>query len=127
MDERKHILVVDREPEWRGFAARVLLEAGYVVSMHHDVATSLSEISQRASDLVLADASLDNLLNGLAKDHPDVRFVVFTASPSVVEALAAYRRGALDYESKSFDPLLILAAVKNALQKRPVRMPRFVT
>ncbi len=122
MNGGKHILVVDREPEWRNFVTEVLNRAGFVVSPHPDVASTLLEISRRVSDLVLADASLDELIDKLAVDFADIRFLVFSASPSVAEAIKSFRRGALDYESKSFDPGLILNAVNTALGK-PANRP----
>lgn len=126
MKSGERILVADREPEWRNFVTRVLHEAGYAVSPHQDAASTVAEISQRVSDLVVTDASLDDLIHRLAADFVDVRFLVFSAAPSVSEAIRVFRRGALDYESKSFDQDLILGVVRAALEKRPVSSLRFV-
>lgn len=126
MNKVRRILVVDRDPEWRDFVAKILHGAGYVVSPHHDVASTLAEISDRVFDLVLTDASLEELINRLAIDFTDLGFLVFSASPSVGEAIRVFRRGALDYESKSFDPALILTAVKAAIEKPSVHSQFFV-
>lgn len=127
MNTGERILVIDREPEWRDFVTEVLCRAGYTVSAYRDLPPTLSESLQQAADLLLTDASLHDLINMLATQYTDVRFIVFTTSPSVGEAIAVYRRGALDYESKSFEPGHLLAAVEEALGKPPARSPRFVS
>lgn len=126
MNNGDRILVIDREPEWRAFVAEVLRKAGYAVSAHRDVSSALAEILQQTTDLLLTDATLQELINKLATEYTAVPFIVFTTSPSVGEAITVYRRGALDYESKSFDPGFVLAVVREALGKDPVQSPRFM-
>ena len=127
MNLSSRILIVDREPAWRNFVAKVLGEEGYSVFMYEDIDSTLSKIATCDSDLILTDAALNMLINKLARDYPETRFIVFTAAPSVAEALAAFRRGAIDYESKSFDPAMLVGAVRSALRKSPVRARRFVS
>lgn len=123
----EYILVVDREPEWREFVAEQLRDAGYSVSIQLDTASTFREVERRFPDLILADASLSDLVDRLAIDYRSLRFIVFTVSPSVQEALRAFRRGALDYEGKAFDTLALLRVVQVALDSAPVCSPRILS
>lgn len=117
MKTTKHIIIAEREPKWRNFLTQVLQDAGYAVSAYQDAVSSVAGLRQRPSDLVLIDASLQEPIHRLASDLTGVRFLVFSAAPSVSEAIGAFRRGALDYESKVFDRDLVLRVVQTALEK----------
>lgn len=126
MSTSEHIVVFDREPDWCGFLAQVLRGAGYNVTAQCETPATSREIPPPTSSLVVVDAALKALIRELAVEYTDLRFVVFTASPSVSEAIEAYRQGASDYETKAFDPEAILGTIRTALSKQPVRSPRFV-
>ena len=117
---RIRILVVDREPEWSAFVAKTLRKAGYEVRLEDDVDRVLGMLTGGESDLVLTDASLEAVIDAIAREGRDTRFVVFTTSPSVRQALDAYRHGALDYANKAFDSSTLLSIIRSALKKQPV-------
>lgn len=125
MNTDERIWVIDREPGWRDFVSVVLRGAGYSTALLGGLSTIPDDVDENHVQLILADAALRDLLASLAGDHRHFRFVIFSAMPSVDEMLAAFRAGALDYCSKSFQPRELLAAVTLALQKQPVSMPRF--
>jgi DNA-binding NtrC family response regulator len=126
MNTREQIVVFDREPDWCGFLAQVLRGAGYTVTARCEIPSTFREVPPPTSILVVVDAALKTLIRELATEHADLRFVVFTASPSVSEAIEAYRQGASDYETKAFDSEAILGTIRTALGRQPVRSPRFV-
>lgn len=121
MKQKENILVVAREPEWQTFVTQALRKAGYNVYLAHDKASALGAIAGYQPDLIIVDATLADLLKTLAWQSVDNRLMVVTATPSVAEAVSAYRYGALDYVSKAFDIAGLLEAVTAALQKQPVR------
>ena len=121
MEDEARILVVDREPMWRTFAAQVLGANGYIVHTSSDVNVALKEIDRHNFELIIVDALLDELLKILASDYVRRRLLVVTVSPSVPEAILAYRYGALDYVGKAFDESKLLDSVVAALRKQPAR------
>ncbi len=121
MKRQENILVVAREPEWQAFVMQALRQAGYNVYQANDKASALRVIAGDQPDLIIVDAILADLLKTLAWQYMDNRLMVVTATPSVAEAVSAYRYGALDYVSKTFDIASLLGAVTAALQKQPVQ------
>lgn len=121
MKNKENILVIAREPEWQTFVAQALRAAGYKVYLASDKPSALRAIAEHNLDLIIVDAVLAELLKTLAWQYVNNRLLVVTATPSVAEAISAYRYGALDYVSKAFDATNLLEAVAIALQKRPVQ------
>ncbi|NJN97775.1 MAG: response regulator [Anaerolineales bacterium] len=121
MKRQENILVVAREPEWQAFVMQALRQAGYNAYQANDKASALRVIAGDQPDLIIVDAILADLLKTLAWQYIDNRLLVVTATPSVAEAVSAYRYGALDYVSKTFDIASLLGAVTAALQKQPVQ------
>lgn len=121
MKQKENILVVAREPEWQTFVMQALRQAGYNVYQANDKASALRVVSGYQPDLIIVDATLADLLKTLAWQYMGNRMMVVTATPSVAEAVSAYRYGALDYVSKAFDIASLLEAVTAALQKQPVQ------
>ncbi len=120
MKDQDRILVIDREPKWRTFIVRALRKDGYTVHLCGDSQSALREIIDDNFDLIVIDTLLLNWLDTLAAERARHRLLVVTAAPSVPEAILAYRRGALDYVSKTFDASGLLATVVAVLQKQPV-------
>jgi DNA-binding response OmpR family regulator len=118
---KKNILVVAREPEWQTFVVQALRASGYTVYLASDTSSTLRAIAEFEIALIIVDAVLVELLKKLAWQYGNNRVLVVTATPSVAEAISAYRYGAVDYISKAFDASSLLDAVTAALQKRPVQ------
>jgi DNA-binding response OmpR family regulator len=114
------MLIIDREPVWRAFAVEALQERGYAVHLGSDVQTVLREIRDDHFDLIIIDAALLEWLDAPAIEHSCHRLLAVTATPSVPEALGAFRRGAVDYINKAFDVPDLLMSVVAALRKQPV-------
>lgn len=116
-----NILVVAKPDQWQTFVMQALRKAGYNVYQAHDQASALRAIAGDQPDLIIVDATLADLLKTLAWQYVDNRLMVVTATPSVAEAVSAYRYGALEYLSKAHDIASLLEAVTAALQKQPVQ------
>ena len=121
MSHSARILIADSEPEWRNFAIKTLRQAGYNAHGTETSESTLSEIVRGDAELILTDAGLTNLVRTLAIQQQNTRFVVFTTSPSVKDALVAYRYGALDYTTKAFEQGSLLDTIRRALNKQPVQ------
>lgn len=115
-----NILIVDREPEWRIFSTHVLRSTGYTVESCSSTEDALKELAENGFDLIIIDAVLNNLIDTVALEYTDKRLLITTTSPSVPEAVMAFRRGALDYVKKIFDGDLLLSSVSVALRKKAV-------
>lgn len=119
-ESRANILIIDREPEWQRFSAQVLNTRGYKVEACTTTEKAMQELDDNGFDLVIVDAVLSNLIDTIATGHTDKRLLVTTTSPSVSEAIMAFRRGALDYVKKVFDRTQLLNAVSDALEKEAI-------
>jgi ActR/RegA family two-component response regulator len=116
------ILVVDDEQIVFESVRRILEEEGYRV----DGALRVEQAKQKLktirydlamTDIMMPEASGLEVIDIVARDHPDTGVVVFTGYPSVVSAVHSMKLGALDYVSKPFTPDELLRVVKKSLDK----------
>ncbi len=121
MKDQLYILVVAHEPKWQAFIAQVLGTKDYIVHRCSDTESALHEIRDNDFDLIIVDALLENLLESLAANPESYRLLVVSATPSVPEAIWAYRLGALDYVHKAFGESSLLATVESVLLKQPAQ------
>lgn len=115
MNMSKRVVIIERDPEWRQFVAKVLARAGYDVS----VLTRGMPIDDHPA-LFLVDGSMVEYVNRLVRGRK--QFVIFDNAPTIPNAVSAYRIGALDYVGKTFNPELLLRAVTEAQDKHSVRL-----
>lgn len=121
MKEKPPILVVDYDPEWRKFVSHVLRQDGYTVHLADDVQSAFREIKVSNFELIIIDAPLLSALCTLIAEPFRYRLLVVTTSPSVPEAIAAYRWGASDYINKAFGELSLLSTVAAVLGRKPAQ------
>jgi DNA-binding NtrC family response regulator len=67
-------------------------------------------------DLTLPDASGLDLLEALCRTRPGTPAIVVTASDDVKDAVAAMKRGAVDYVTKPVEPQRLTVCIRNALR-----------
>jgi len=112
--QKGRVLIVDDEEVLAGTLQEFLRDEGYEVSVAYDAATALALAEQFEPTIVLCDVQLPGadglvLLDRLLKIRPETLVVMITAYATVDNAVAAFRRGALDYLIKPviFDELLV--------------------
>ncbi len=123
MSTRPTVLVVDDEPEIRGLVAEALEGHGFSVALSADAADALSRLEGFAYDglvldLALPDGNGMDILYAALDRYPDIRCVIMTGSGGVPEAVAAIRRGAVDFLTKPFALTDLAVRLQNAILKR---------
>lgn len=100
-------LVIDDEKCIREAAAMLIDDEGHYAESATDSASALLRLKEEKFDAILLDLHLGSedgleLLAQLAKQHPHVPVVIFTAQGSVRNAVEAMRNGAVDFIEKPF-------------------------
>jgi two-component system response regulator PilR (NtrC family) len=121
------ILIVDDEEIIRESLSFILNKEGYRVADAANGRIALERLKEESFDLVLTDLEMPEmkgieLLENISKFSPETLVVIITAYGSIDTAIAALRRGAVDYILKpvEFDELLI--KVKRLLQARSMKI-----
>jgi DNA-binding response OmpR family regulator len=120
------ILVVDDEPALARPLARMLELSGYQVDVAESGEQALDLVEKRRFDLILLDLRLPDLpgldvLCTIQALAPDTALVILTANASLDSAIAAMRRGALDYLVKPCTVSEIVKRVQKGLERRQVK------
>jgi DNA-binding NtrC family response regulator len=107
------ILLVEDETDLRHIVAESLEAQGFAVAQAADAADALGRLEGFAYDglvldLALPDGNGMDVLDAALARYPGIRSVVMTGSGGVPEAVAAIKRGAIDFFTKPF-PLRDLA------------------
>ncbi len=118
--ERKLVLVVDDDPDLRGFVREVLETADYRVRSAADGAQALEALIHEAPDVVLLDIRMPGLTGEDVLDvlervgrHPPI--VIMTAADDARDTALAHHNPF--YLPKPFDAALLLATVETAQEK----------
>ncbi|MBX2990200.1 MAG: sigma-54-dependent Fis family transcriptional regulator [Bacteroidetes bacterium] len=121
------ILIVDDEEIIRESLSFVLKKEGYSVQEAENGKVALEYIKERAFDLVITDIEMPEmkgieLMENISRLSPETMVVVITAYGSIESAIAALRRGAIDYVLKpvEFDELLV--KTRRLLGDRRIRL-----
>src|SRR6185295_4538000 len=101
------ILVVEDDGELRQIVAESLELNGFSVAQAGDAADGLSRLEGFAYDalvldLVLPDADGMVVLDAALTRYPEIRCIIMTGTGGVMEAVAAIKRGAVDFRTKPF-------------------------
>jgi len=101
------ILVVDDEPELRQIVSESLEHQGFAVAQAVDASDALARLEGFAYDGLVVDLALPDgdgmdVLNAALARYPGIRSVVMTGCGGVPEAVAAIKRGAIDFFTKPF-------------------------
>jgi putative two-component system response regulator len=121
------LLVVDDEEPVRRALVRVLTKGGYEASDAGGVDVALGRLSEQPFDLVLCDVQMPgrsgiDLVEELARSHPDTAVIMVTGVDDPAFAGSAIERGAYGYVIKPFERSEILINVKNALRRRALEI-----
>ena len=117
------VLVVDDERDIRELVAGVLEDEGYTARMAADADTTLAAIAERRPSLVLLDVWLQgsrldglDLLDEIKRRDPSLPVLVISGHGSLDTAVAAIRRGAVDFIEKPFEAERLLLLVARATE-----------
>jgi two-component system, NtrC family, nitrogen regulation response regulator NtrX len=122
------ILVVDDERDIRDLVAGVLEDEGYTARTAADSDAALAAIAERRPSLVLLDVWLQgskldglDLLDVLKANDPSLPVLVISGHGSLDTAVAAIRRGAVDFIEKPFEAERLVLLVERATETQRLR------
>jgi two-component system nitrogen regulation response regulator NtrX len=122
------ILVVDDERDIRELVAGVLEDEGYETRGAADSDSALNAIADRRPSLVLLDVWLQGsrldgleLLDEIKRRDPSIPVLVISGHGNLDTAVAAIRRGAVDFIEKPFEAERLLWLVERATETERLR------
>ncbi|HEX4693753.1 sigma-54 dependent transcriptional regulator [Sphingomonas sp.] len=122
------ILVVDDEQDIRELVAGVLQDEGYETRAAGDSDAALDAIATRRPSLVLLDVWLQgsrldglDLLDEIKRRDPSIPVLVISGHGNIDTAVAAIRRGAVDFIEKPFNADRLLLMVARATETEQLR------
>jgi CheY-like chemotaxis protein len=122
------LLVVDDDEENREVLRRRLEREGYHTECAEDGRRALERIAAEPFDLVLLDVLMPELdgyqVLARLKDTPatrDIPVIVISALDDMASVVRCIERGAEDYLTKPFDPVLLRARISASLEKKRLR------
>ncbi|MFC3580711.1 nitrogen assimilation response regulator NtrX [Sphingomonas hylomeconis] len=122
------ILIVDDERDIRELVSGVLEDEGYATRTAADSDAALEAIAARRPSLVLLDVWLKNskldgldLLDELKRRDPSIPVLVISGHGNLDTAVAAIRRGAVDFIEKPFEAERLLLMVARATETEALR------
>ncbi len=118
-------LIVEDDEDLRASVAMLVEREGFLTRQADSLAAARREIEEQAPDVVLLDLVLpDGEGLELLSDEElarDTEFVVMTGHVAVESAVAALRKGALDYLSKPVDRARLKTVLMNVARTRGLR------
>ena len=122
------ILIVDDERDIRELVAGVLEDEGYTTRMAADSDAALAALADRRPSLVLLDVWLQgsqldglDLLDVIKSRDPSLPVLVISGHGNIDTAVAAIRRGAVDFIEKPFEAERLMLLVARATETDRLR------
>ena len=126
--DRPRLLIIEDEPDLRGYLTKLFTKDGYAVEAAADAATALTLLESNPPDLLITDVMLPgqsglDLLTTLRQDEGMARLpvVVLTARADAETAIGAFAAGADDFVVKPFNSAELLARVRAHHQMSQLR------
>ncbi len=115
------ILVVDDEVAVNNNIRKILAKKGYQVDQAVTREEAMARIGDKEYSLVLLDLRIPGvkgleLLEAIGEQNPQAKVIIITGYASIETAVAAARKGAIDYLPKPFTPDEIRNATARAFQ-----------
>jgi PAS domain S-box-containing protein len=129
MQEKQVVLIVDNEPRMCESLKLLLQDRGYAVKTATVGQEALAFLKEETWDLLVLDIDMPGL-NGFSFlnqwKHAPRPFIVTSGYPTVDSVITAYKKGALDYIRKPFDPDDLMDIVCRTLNENsPPLSPEF--
>ncbi len=122
------VLIVDDEQDIRELVAGVLEDEGYAARTAADADAALAALADRRPSLVLLDVYLKgsrldglDLLDEIKRRDPSLPVLVISGHGNIDTAVAAIRRGAVDFIEKPFEAEQLLLLVARATETDRLR------
>ena len=119
------ILIVDDDEGNRDVLGRRLEREGYGTQSAEDGRRALALLAEQPFDLILLDVMMPELdgyeVLGRLKDSPatrDIPVIVISALDDMASIVRCIERGAEDFLTKPFDPVLLRARINASLEKK---------
>ncbi|MEI6306605.1 MAG: response regulator, partial [Deltaproteobacteria bacterium] len=121
------ILIVDDELSMREFLSILLEREGYRVTAAANADAALAQLDLNLFDLVISDVKMPGLngielLRRIKTNAPDTSVLMITAFSEAEQAVEAMKLGAYDYIAKPFKIEEVKQLVKNAIEKRDLKL-----
>jgi signal transduction histidine kinase/DNA-binding response OmpR family regulator len=117
--DRPRLLIIEDEPDLRGYLTKLFTKDGYAVEAAADAATAWTSLERDAPDLMITDVMLRgqsglDVLAALRQDERMARLpvLVLTARADAETAIEAFAAGADDFVVKPFNSAELLARVR---------------
>ncbi|HLG60461.1 MAG TPA: response regulator transcription factor [Ktedonosporobacter sp.] len=119
---KAHILVVDDDTRITELLRRILAYEGYSVTIANSGHAALTQILERAADLIILDIMLPGIdglevARRLRTAGDNVPILMLTARDTIADRVTGLEVGADDYLVKPFAPEELLARVKALLRR----------
>lgn len=121
------VLVVDDEADLRTLVAEALTNDGFVVAQAADAAEAFERLKSFAYDALVIDLRLPDadgmeVLDAALTRYPEVLAVMMTGFGGVAEAVAAMKRGAVDFLIKPFQLAQLSRVLSSGLDQRRLKL-----
>jgi two-component system KDP operon response regulator KdpE len=127
MNDRRHILVVDDEPQITRVLRTVLSAHGYDVRVAHDGESALELMKDWRTDLLITDLAMPNVdgveLCRRVRSSSELPIIVLSVRSEDKTKVNALDAGADDYVTKPFSSDELMARVRAMLRRVPVSEP----
>jgi two-component system response regulator PilR (NtrC family) len=123
---RPTVLIVDDEADLRATVAESLSAEGFAVAEAENAADAHERLRAFAYDALVIDLRLPDadgmdVLDAALTRYPDVLAVMMTGFGGVAEAVAAMKRGAIDFLIKPFQLAQLSRVLNGGLEQRRLR------
>ena len=126
--DRPRLLIVEDEPDLRGYLTKLFTRDGYAVEAAADALTALTSLENNAPALLITDVMLPgqsgiDLLTTLRQDEglAQLPVIVLTARADAETAIEAFAAGADDFVVKPFNSAELVARVRAHHQMSQLR------
>jgi len=121
MDEKRHLLIVDDDPDLRDTLHEYFETNGFVVSSVADGHGMRRVLKERPADIVIMDLHLPGedglVLTRELRAQGPIGIIMLTGSGDTVDRIVGLEMGADDYLAKPVDLRELLARVKSVLRR----------
>ena len=119
------ILVVDDEPQIRRVMRATLVAKGYMVSTARNGEEALDKVREERFDLVLLDINMPGIGGmeacRIIRSQSEIPIVILSIRNAEKEKVEALDAGADDYITKPFSMPELLARIRAALRRAPLK------
>jgi two-component system response regulator GlrR len=120
LQDARHVLVVDDDPDLLRLMSIRLEAAGYIVTTAFSAEEALRRIADDPPQVVVTDLRMEGM-DGLAlferihASWPSLPVIILTAHGTIPDAVEATRGGVFGYLTKPFDGQVLLAEIDRAI------------